>query len=147
MDHTSKKPLLELCKSLYSEDKVVVLALGFFVSCGYPMVRRFAPLALMLSALFTVVLSLFGEDSYSRLEGLKKGVMLQQEENATLLEKVTELREEVAALRNSPRALEKAARNELGLARPQEQVFIFERRAEKKSVCPASKNCEASDAL
>jgi cell division protein FtsB len=111
------------------------------------MVRRFAPLALMLSALFTVVLSLFGEDSYSRLEGLKKGVMLQQEENATLLEKVTELREEVAALRNSPRALEKAARNELGLARPQEQVFIFERRAEKKSVCPASKNCEASDAL
>ncbi len=111
------------------------------------MVRRFAPLAVMLSALLTVILSLFGEDNYSRLEGLKKGVIRQQEENSKISERVSELREQVSLLRNDPRALEKAARNELGLARPNEQVFIFERRSEKKSVCPASKNCEASRTL
>ena len=82
----------------------------------------------MVVALFTVVLSLFGENSYSRLEGLRHAVIRQIDDNTKSQIKVSELRQSVDSLRSDPRALEKAARNELGLARPNEQIFIFEQK-------------------
>jgi len=92
------------------------------------MVRHYAPLAVMVVAFFTVILSLFGEDSYSRLQNLRRAVIRQDEDNSKTQIKVAELKENVSSLRNDPRALEKAARNELGLARPNEQIFIFEQK-------------------
>ncbi len=92
------------------------------------MVKEWAPLAVTVCALLTVVLSLFGQDNYSRLASLKRAVEEQSIENQELRQKVETLRVRVSALREDPRELEKAARNELGLARPNEQVFIFDKR-------------------
>lgn len=93
------------------------------------MVKEWAPLAVTVCALLTVVLSLFGEDSYERLQGLRRAVIVQERENAAMLEKVSTLRTKIRGLREDERELEKAARNELGLARPNEQVYIFDKRS------------------
>jgi len=51
----------------------------------------------------------------------------QQERNSALQGKVDSLRREVLSLQHDKRALERAARNELGLARPDEKIFIFKK--------------------
>ncbi len=96
------------------------------------MIKEWAPLVVTICALLTVVLSLFGQNNYSRLTSLRRGVLEQSEENHALRNKVELLRTRVLSLREDERELEKAARNELGLARPNEQVFIFDKRAPSK---------------
>lgn len=95
------------------------------------MVKELAPFVLIVLGLVTAVLSLFGEDSYSKLTTLKKAVSMQQQENQSLGDKVNKLRYDVQSLREDDRALEKAARNQLGLARPNEEIFIFEKKVER----------------
>ena len=46
--------------------------------------------------------------------------------------RIEDLKSQVYNLQNDPRALEKAARNELGMARPNERIFIFEKDKEKQ---------------
>lgn len=86
-----------------------------------------APVLLMFFALATLLLTFFGDDSYSRLMTLRRSVEHQGSTNARLHEQVTSLKREVAALQNDPRAIEKAARSELGMARSDEIVVIFNR--------------------
>ncbi len=68
-----------------------------------------------------------GENSYERVSELRRGIFLQKQKNAELGDSVYELKREVYGLQNDPRVLEKAARNELGMARPNEQIYIFEK--------------------
>lgn len=91
-------------------------------------VKEYVPISVMALAFVTVVFSLFGEDSISRLSNLKTAIDNQQKENTDLHDRVTLLREQVVSLREDPRALEKAARNELGLSRPNEEIYIFEKK-------------------
>jgi cell division protein FtsB len=92
--------------------------------------RNFVPYILFVLALVTLGLLLFGENSYDRIFDLRNNLAQQKQKNIEISEKVDNLKREVFGLQSSPRALEKAARNELGMARPNEQIYIFEK--EKK---------------
>lgn len=92
--------------------------------------KKFTPAILFLLAIVGTVLSLFGEDGYPRLTSLRQDLHMQREKNAELEARVKELRREIISIEKSDRSLEKRARNELGLARQGEVIFIFDRYAE-----------------
>ncbi len=87
--------------------------------------RQFVPFVLLAAALSAGAFALLGDDSISTMRELSRTVAEQQLRNQELRAKVQDLRSTVRGLQHSPRILEKAARNELGLARPNEQVFVF----------------------
>ena len=89
--------------------------------------RKYATIVLLLAALLTAAFTLFGDDSISKMRALARSVELQRSKNAELSDVVRDLRSTVRGLRSDPRALEKAARNELGMARPNERIFVFEK--------------------
>lgn len=97
------------------------------------MVKEYAPLTVLVLALITVVFSVFGDDSMSRLHNLRASITAQEQENSVLRGKVSQLRGDVISLREDPRALEKAARNELGLSRPNEEIYIFEKKSPQRN--------------
>ena len=88
--------------------------------------QKIAPYILIGFSLIFLVL-MFTDKSYSKLNLLKKNIDTQVDKNAELRDDVTNLRSQIYNLQNSPRALEKSARNKLGMARPDEDIFIFEK--------------------
>jgi cell division protein FtsB len=87
--------------------------------------RKAATLASILAFVALVVGSLFGDGGILQ-------VLAQRERSAALQRQIEELQletvrlaAEVAALRRDPRAVERIAREELGLARPGETVFVI----------------------
>jgi len=78
-------------------------------------------------AVVTTVLMLVGGSSYPKVSTLEANLETQRRKNADLETHVQSLREKVYGVRHDVRGLEKAARNELGLARPDELVVIFEK--------------------
>jgi len=88
--------------------------------------KAFVPVVLLVLAAFAVLFTIFGGESYSQLVSSQRALAIQKESNAELRDKVDGLRHEVSGLQSSPRAIEKAARNELVLSRPNEMIFIFE---------------------
>lgn len=87
--------------------------------------RRAATLASLLALIALVVGSLFGDRGLLQL-------MTQRERAERLELEVEELRAEngrlateIEALRRDPRAIERLAREQLGLARPGETVFVI----------------------
>jgi len=89
-------------------------------------IKPYAPYLVLLGALFIGALSLFGDNNFSKLRKLETSLEQQKKSNTKWREEVTDLRHEVHGLQTDARAIEKAARNELGMARPNEKVFIFE---------------------
>lgn len=82
---------------------------------------------LLLCALLAAITTLVSDGSYSRMRNLEQSVAAQKEKNSELKQQVGALRQEVHGLQHDDRVLEKAARNELGLARPGENLVIFEK--------------------
>jgi cell division protein FtsB len=87
--------------------------------------RKAATLASIILVLALVVGSLFGDRGFLQL-------MRQQERADALAREIEQLRmdnsrlaSEIAALRSDPRAIERLAREELGLTRPGETVFLI----------------------
>lgn len=72
-----------------------------------------------------ILLLLFGDGSLEQLDAIKESLRLQKVHNAELSEHVDSLTEEAHRLQTDDRFLEKTARDELGLARPGEQIFLF----------------------
>jgi cell division protein FtsB len=72
--------------------------------------------------------SFLSDDGFSRLTSLNKSLELQQRANARLEDNVQSLKRQVIGLQNDVRTVEKAARSELGMARPDELVVIFEKK-------------------
>lgn len=91
--------------------------------------RQIVPIVLVLAAVSAGAFALLGDDSIATMRELSRSVAEQRERNRELRARVQELRNTVRGLQQSPRVLEKAARNELGLARPNEQVFVFKDKA------------------
>ena len=87
--------------------------------------RKAATLASVILVVALVVGSLFGDRGFLQL--------LRQQERAEALAREIEalrmdnrrLASEIAALRSDPRAIERLAREELGLTRPGETVFLI----------------------
>lgn len=87
--------------------------------------RKAATLASIILVVALVVGSLFGDRGFLQL--------VRQQQRAEVLEREIEglrlesrrLASEIAALRSDPRAIERLAREELGLSRPGETVFLI----------------------
>lgn len=90
--------------------------------------KYYVTLVLVICACAAGLLTLFGDDSFSRLRALSRSVGLQQQKNAELEAHVSGLKRRARGLVEDDRELEKAARNELGLARPDEYIFIFDKK-------------------
>lgn len=90
------------------------------------LMRGKGTLLLLIGAIITTLISVLGGDNLSRLHALQGSLSAQREKNEELGGYVASLRREVHGLRSDDRVLEKAARNELGMARPDEVIVLFD---------------------
>ncbi len=77
-------------------------------------------------ALVLVVGSLAGEGGFRRYSRLQQDVRGLEERNARVAAENVKLQREIKQLRASPAAVERVAREQLGLVRPGEIVFTLE---------------------
>lgn len=87
---------------------------------------RKGTIVLLLVALCLAVVSLVAGNSFTRLRELRGTLAAERIKNEELSQYVSATKSEVRKLKTNDRALEKAARNELGMARPNEVIFFFE---------------------
>lgn len=90
--------------------------------------RSTATLLILLCALVAAAFSFLSDDGFSRLTALHRSLDQQQRTNDKLSETVQGLEREVQGLQSDPRIVEKAARSELGMAKPGELMVIFEKK-------------------
>lgn len=90
--------------------------------------RSTATLFLLLGALAVAAFSFLSDDGFGKLSNLSRTLEQQQRTNARLSDTVHALKREVHGLQSDPRTVEKAARSDLGMARPGEMVVIFDKK-------------------
>ena len=88
---------------------------------------RSGRIVLVASAVAAVLAGLSLADAHGlrRMRKLQADVRLRQEKNRALAEENTRLTREIRALEGDQRAVERAAREELGLVKDGEVVFTF----------------------
>lgn len=89
---------------------------------------RSLPLAVLTVSVIAVPVLLLQPEGLPRMRALESELTGVQNENAELRRDVTHLRGEVKDLRENPAAVERIAREQLGLVRKSEVVFQFERK-------------------
>jgi cell division protein FtsB len=89
------------------------------------LVQRALPIAILALALVGAPVLIFEPQGLPRLRTLEKELGDVNAENAELRRDVGKLRAEVRDLRDDPRAVERIAREQLGLVRKSEVVFQF----------------------
>jgi cell division protein FtsB len=87
---------------------------------------KYAPIVLFLLALLVLGSSLLSEQGVREIRTLERALAIQREENSRLSDRVSKLKEELKSVMSSDRGLERAAREDLGLVRPNEKIFVFE---------------------
>lgn len=87
--------------------------------------RRAATLASIIALIALVVGSLFGDRGMLHLLAQKERAESLSREIEDLRVENRRLAAEIAALRSDPRSIERLAREQLGLARPGETVFLI----------------------
>lgn len=87
--------------------------------------ERALPLGILGVALIGAPLLIFEPEGLPRMRALEKELAEVQDENVELRRDVTRLRAEVRDLRDQPAAVERIAREQLGLVRKSEVVFQF----------------------
>ena len=93
---------------------------------GEPGLRKKAGvLGTVIVLLALVVGSIFGDRGLINLFQKREQVQILRQEIEALRADNARLVREIAALKQSPRAIERLAREELGLARPDETVFLI----------------------
>jgi cell division protein FtsB len=86
--------------------------------------RKAAVIASLLALVALLVGSFFGDRGMLQLMAQRRKAELLQQEIQNLRGENQRLAEEIAALRSDPRAIERLAREQLGLARPGETIFV-----------------------
>ncbi|MDB4933852.1 MAG: Cell division protein DivIC (FtsB), stabilizes FtsL against RasP cleavage [Labilithrix sp.] len=89
---------------------------------------RGLPLAVLTVSLVAVPILLMEPQGLPRMRSLETELAGVQNENAELRRDVGKLRTEVKELRENPTAVERIAREQLGLVRKSEVVFQFEKK-------------------
>lgn len=89
------------------------------------LIRRTLPIAILSLALVTVPVLVLAPEGLPRLRALQKELADVTLENRELGREVGRLRIEVRRLRDDPAAVERIARDELGMVRKSEIVFQF----------------------
>jgi cell division protein FtsB len=87
--------------------------------------RKAATLASLLAFIALVVGSLFGDGGMLHLVAERERADTLQRQIDELQQENSRLAAEILALRQDPRAVERIAREELGLAKPGETVFVI----------------------
>ncbi len=87
--------------------------------------QRALPIAILTIAAFGAPILIFEPDGLPRMRSLQKELAQTNDENAELSRHIGELRGQVKALRDDPAAVERIARDDLGLVRKSEVVFQF----------------------
>lgn len=88
-------------------------------------VERVLPLALLGLAAVSVPVMILSPMGLPRLNALREEKRQAEEEISRLGAEIRELRAEVQRIKKDPAAVERAARDELGLVRATEVVFQF----------------------
>lgn len=107
---------------------------GARTTCERMSVRRIAqflertlPIAVLIVAVVGAPIMIFSPQGLPRLRELERELADVEEENADLGRQIEALRGKVARLRDDPTAVERIARDNLGLVRQSEVVFQFSR--------------------
>lgn len=90
-----------------------------------PLVERVLPISILVVALVGAPVLIFSPEGLPRLRGLERELASVDEENKRLEREIDELRGRVERLRDDPTAVERIARDDLGLVRQSEVVFQF----------------------
>lgn len=80
----------------------------------------------LIGAIAVFAYFLLGDGSISNFHSLKESLDTQRVKTEELRTKVDSLKSQAYKLKKDDRFLEQAARNELGLARPDELIFLFD---------------------
>jgi cell division protein FtsB len=88
-------------------------------------VQRALPIAILTLALVGVPTLIFQPEGLPRMRALQKELAAVDAENVELRRDVGKLRGEVRELKDDPAAVERIARDQLGLVRKSEVVFQF----------------------
>lgn len=91
-------------------------------------VERILPISILAMAAFGVPVMMLAPEGIPRLGSLSRELSQVDSENADLRQQIQHLRGRVQHLREDPVAVERIARDELGLVRTSEVVFQFPRR-------------------
>ena len=83
------------------------------------------PFALLVMAIVAVPLRILDEQGLPRYRVLKQELREVSAQNERLEREVRDLSRDVEALRSDPEAIERIARDELGMVRDEELVFQF----------------------
>ncbi len=83
---------------------------------------------LIVCAVAAALFSFLADDGFTKLGSLTRSLEQQHRANERLQESVDSLKRQVAGLQADARTVEKAARSELGMARSDEMVVIFEKK-------------------
>lgn len=89
---------------------------------------RGLPLAVLTVSIVAVPVLVLEPQGMPRMRALEKELAGVEAENAELRRDVARLRTEVKELRDDPAAVERIAREQLGLVRKSEVVFQFDKR-------------------
>jgi cell division protein FtsB len=92
------------------------------------LVERVLPVAVLVVAVIGAPVLIFSPQGLPRLRGLEKELGDVEDENAQLRREIESLRGRVDRLRDDPGAVERIARDNLGLVRQTEVVFQFQTR-------------------
>ncbi len=87
--------------------------------------ERVLPVAILVVAVVGAPVMIFSPQGLPRLRGLQKELGDVDDENAELRRHIESLRGRVSRLRDDPAAVERIARDDLGLVRQTEVVFQF----------------------
>jgi cell division protein FtsB len=90
--------------------------------------ERILPVAILVVAVVGAPVLIFSPQGLPRLRGLQKELADVEDENADLHREIDALHGRVSRLRDDPGAVERIARNNLGLVRQTEVVFQFQTR-------------------
>ncbi len=87
--------------------------------------ERVLPVAILIVAVIGAPVMIFSPEGLPRLRGLERELAQVQEETDELGREIESLRGRVQRLRDDPTAVERIARDNLGLLRQTEVVFQF----------------------
>ena len=99
---------------------------GWVVGPGRLVLERILPLAVLALALVAVPVMMFSRSGFPRLNALRQERSQAQLQISRLSQRIRELRAAVERARQDPEAVERVARDQLGLVRQTEVVFQFD---------------------
>lgn len=98
-----------------------------FAAMRHQLLERLLPIAILVVAVVAVPTMIFSPVGLRRLEALQNEQRKADEEVSRLSYEIRRLRAEVARVQSDLPAIERVARDELGLVRRTEVIFQFDR--------------------